>query len=189
MPFTVYIRAHRREALLVATAAVVAIAFAVYWFGPQHLFIDRRVDEAVPSAAAEAQAGDAGPEAGAAVGTGRDGGSAVLARGEFRSLEHGTRGRAIVLELADGSTYLRLDGLDTSNGPDLRVILSAAPASDDWYVYDDVAYVDLGPLKGNIGSSNYRIPEGVDPSSYRSAVVWCRRFTVGFGVAPIEPAG
>jgi hypothetical protein len=40
-------------------------------------------------------------------------------------------------------------------------------------------------LKGNVGDSNYRIPEDVDLSGFRTAVIWCRRFTVGFAVAPI----
>jgi hypothetical protein len=175
--------------MAVAAAAIVAIGFAIYWFGPQYLFIDRRVDEAVPSSADGRQVDDARAGAQGSAATGPGGGPIVLSRGEFRSLEHGTSGRATLLELPDGSVFVRLEGLDTSNGPDLRVILSAAPASDDWYVYDDVAYVDLGPLKGNIGSSNYRIPGDLDLSSYRSVVVWCRRFTVGFGVASIEPAG
>jgi hypothetical protein len=68
------------------------------------------------------------------------------------------------------------------------VYLSDRPASDDWFVYDDGRFVDLGPLKGNLGSSNYEIPREVDLSEYRSAVVWCRRFSVGFAVAPLDPA-
>jgi hypothetical protein len=65
------------------------------------------------------------------------------------------------------------------------VYLSDASASDDWYVYDDGEFVDLGALKGNMGSSNYEIPRTVDLSRFRSAVVWCRRFSVGFAVAPL----
>jgi hypothetical protein len=113
-------------------------------------------------------------------------GSVTLAQGEFSSLEHTTTGAAVVLELEDGSRFLRLDDLDTSNGPDLRVYLSSVPAQDDWYVYDDGDFVDLGALRGNIGSSNYAIPADVDLSRFESAVVWCRRFSVGFGVAPLD---
>jgi len=50
----------------------------------------------------------------------------------------------------------------------------------------DDAFVDLGGLKGNLGSSNYLIPAGTDLSGFRSAVIWCRRFSVGFGVAPLN---
>jgi hypothetical protein len=94
----------------------------------------------------------------------------------------------IVLELADGRRFLRLENLDTSNGPDLRVYLTDQPLSDDWHVWDDGVIVDLGALKGNVGSSNYEISAGMDLSRFRTAVVWCRRFEVGFGVAPLDLA-
>lgn len=164
-------------------------AFAVYWFGPQYLFIDRTVNEAPPTAAvatetpavATTPSADAGGE-----GTGQP---AVLARGEFQSLEHDSSGSAVIARLPDGSSFLRLEDLETSNGPDLRVILSSVPPTDDPYAFDDGAYVDLGGLKGNIGSSNYRVPEDLDLSRFRSAVIWCRRFSVGFAVAPLVPVG
>jgi hypothetical protein len=111
----------------------------------------------------------------------------TLAEGPFSSLEHQTTGTALVVELEDGTRFLRLEGLETSNGPDLRVYLSDQPVSDDWFVYDDGAFVDLGGLKGNLGSSNYQIPSDVDLGDYRTAVIWCRRFSVGFGVAPLDP--
>ena len=111
----------------------------------------------------------------------------MLARGEFRSLEHTTTGTARLIALADGSVVLRFDDLDTSNGPDLRVYLSPIAAGPDWHVYGRDA-LDLGPLKGNRGDHNYVVPRGTDLSRYRSAVVWCRRFTVGFGVAPLDTA-
>jgi hypothetical protein len=115
-------------------------------------------------------------------------GPTTLTRGSFRSLEHATSGAAVVLEVADGSRFLRLEDLRTSNGPDLRVILSDRAPSNSWYGYADGDHVDLGGLKGNVGSQNYAIPAEVDLSRYRSALVWCRRFTVGFGVAPLTPA-
>lgn len=112
-------------------------------------------------------------------------GPAILAEGAFQSLEHATSGTAQVLELEDGSRFLRFEDLDTSNGPDLRVYLSEIPASDDWHAYGE-RFVDLGALKGNRGDQNYEIPEGTDLSHYESGVIWCRRFTVGFGVAPLD---
>jgi hypothetical protein len=53
-------------------------------------------------------------------------------------------------------------------------------------VWDDGEVVDLGPLKGNIGSSNYGIPRSLDLGDFETAVIWCRRFSVGFGVVPLE---
>lgn len=178
---------HPKRTAVIAGVLVALGAFAVYWFGPQYLFIDRRVDEALPSAGATPAMAPAGEEDLAMSGGDAPAGPTMLAHGEFRGLEHDSTGTALVLELPDGSRFLRLQDLDTSNGPDLRVYLSDAPASDDWYVYDDGEFVDLGGLKGNMGSSNYEIPDSVDLSRFESAVVWCRRFSVGFAVAPLQP--
>jgi hypothetical protein len=189
---------HRATVSVLAVVAALGLGFLLYWFAPWNLVVDRRVDEGLPVAdAAEAGApegeGEAGGAAdGPAASPGEGGGSdgddtATLARGRFSSLEHATSGTAAVLELADGSRFLRLQDLDTSNGPDLRVILTDQPVSEDWHVWDDGRVVDLGALKGNVGSSNYAIGADVDLDAFETAVIWCRRFSVGFGVAPLGP--
>lgn len=93
-----------------------------------------------------------------------------------------------MLRRLGGSLILRLERLSTSNGPDLRVYLSHVPASGDLHAYR-TGFIDLGALKGNRGSQNYAIPAGTDLSAFKSAVIWCRRFAVGFAVAPLRPAG
>ena len=47
--------------------------------------------------------------------------------------------------------------------------------------------VDLGALKGNIGEQNYDVPAELDLNKYRAASIWCRRFRVNFGAAPLAP--
>jgi hypothetical protein len=167
------------------TVAVVLVAIAVagfLWFRPDRLFTDDPVNEALPgvSGGGMEAAGDEGMDPEGA--SGPD----VLARGRFISLEHATRGQALVLETPDGRRFLRFEGFETSNGPDLVVYLSAKqPAGpDDWHGYDG-DFVDLGPLKGNVGSQNYMLPTNVELDRYSTAVVWCRRFTVGFAAAPL----
>ena len=112
-------------------------------------------------------------------------GPGEVGRGDFRSLEHETTGTAVVFSVGDGTRLLRLEDLATSNGPDLRVILSAAPLSEDWRVWGQ-DYVELDRLKGNVGSQNYEIPADVDLGRYGRVVIWCDRFDVGFGVADIS---
>ncbi len=182
-----WVRGHRGSATVAALVVIALAGFAVYWFAPQKLLFNQRVDEALPVTTGVPDAPTStGPVGGQPVETPPE--RLVLASGGFGSLEHGTTGRAIVVELADGRRFLRLEDLDTSNGPDLRVYLTDQPLSDDWYVWDDGEVVDLGALKGNVGSSNYEISAGLDLSRFRTAVVWCRRFEVGFGVAPIDLA-
>ena len=159
--------------LILAVGAVV-LAFGIYWFGPQDLVVDERVSESIPT--------------GAPVGDGETdqrSGVVELARGEFRGIAHGASGIALLLEIDDGSRVLRFQDLDVLNGPDLKVYLSAAPASGDEDAFDD-DYVSLGPLKGNVGDQNYPLPDDIDLARYRSAVIWCERFSVGFAVAPVE---
>ena len=188
------VRRHPARWGVTAIAAAGLAAFVLYWFAPWNLFVDRRVDEAVPVAPsivaddATTVDEDAGTAAGGANSdyVAERSEPVTLASGEFRSLEHGTTGAAVVLEIEDGSRFLRLEGIETSNGPDLRVILTDQPVSDDWHVWDDGDYLDLGALKGNVGSSNYAIPDDLDLSGFETAVIWCRRFSVGFGVAALE---
>ena len=174
-------KANTGLATLLVILGLVAVGAGVYWFGPQRLFLDREVAEGLPtpsvSAGPSPSSGAPSPD--------ESSGVEELASGEFRSLEHGTIGLARIVELEDGSRFVRLEDLDTSDGPDLRIYLTDQPISDDWGVWDDGEYVDLGALKGNVGDSNYRVPDDVDLSAFRTVVIWCRRFTVGFAVAPI----
>jgi hypothetical protein len=112
-------------------------------------------------------------------------GPVEISRASFRSLEHTTTGQAIVTELPDGSRVLRFEGFETSNGPDLRVYLSAGSSDAAFGREYGEDYVELGRLKGNIGNQNYQVPAGTDLAKYRNAVVWCKRFSVGFGVATL----
>jgi len=111
----------------------------------------------------------------------------TLGSGAFIDLEHTGSGVAKILELEDGSRILRLEDLDVSNGPDLRVILSDSELVDDLGAYDDGLFVDLGPLKGNKGNQNYEIPADVDLDDFATVAIWCRRFNATFNAAPINP--
>ena len=160
-----------RVAAALAALAVLALAGFLVWFQPQKLFIDDRVDEAIPVAASAGSTAIAHP----AVRT--------LSSAPFRSHEHATRGRARLIEVG-GRRYVRFESFHTSNGPLLRVYLSAAPPDGPGGTFDD-RFVDLGALKGNIGDQNYAIPRGVDLAAYRSVVVWCKRFGVPFAAAEV----
>lgn len=172
---------HPAVAGAIALALVIVLVFLWVWFTPHKLFLDTKVDEAAPVVLTGEPTASPTATATAATQAG------VVASGQFRSLEHSTKGRAILFRLSDGSAVLRLQGLDTSDGPDLRVYLSEIPASNDWRAYGE-RYLDLGKLRGNLGNQNYAVPKGTDLSRFKSAVIWCRRFTVGFGVAPLTSA-
>ena len=180
------IRRHPGRSALLGVVGVGAFAFGMWWFTPWRLFTDDPVDEALPAATTRmGSAVEEEPTEGQPAEPPSR--SSTVAEGKFISLEHQTRGSAIVLEDADGKRFLRFEDFETSNGPDLLVYLSAKEPSgpNDWHGYD-ADFVDLGPLKGNVGIQNYEIPKGVDLDKYSTAVVWCRQFEVGFAAATLS---
>ena len=146
---------------------VVVGAGAWYAFRPERLFINQRVNEQFPTATA------ANME------------PMRLASGEFHSGAHETKGTAAIFKLADGKRTLRLTNFATSNGPDVHVYLVAAADAKDNDTVKNAGFVDLGSLKGNIGDQNYDVPANVDLAKYRAATIWCARFSVNFGTAPL----
>lgn len=91
---------------------------------------------------------------------------------------HKAEGVAKVIDLTDGRTFLRLENLKTTNGPDLYVYLSTGK--------DVSEIVDLGKLKGNIGNQNYEIPAGTDLSKFNTVLIWCKAFSTLFGSAQLS---
>jgi hypothetical protein len=109
----------------------------------------------------------------------------AIAAGMFHSGAHETAGTATIHEYADGRRFLRLTGFHTSNGPDVQVLLVATTDARDNETVTKSGYVRLAGLKGNIGDQNYDLPAGIDLSKYRAVTIWCRRFAVNFGTAPL----
>ncbi|MFD5424987.1 DM13 domain-containing protein [Streptomyces sp. NPDC127084] len=171
----------------VAAVAAVVVAAGLVWFKPWALWVDETVHEALPSAAPQTAPVGAPPPATASPSR-APAGPVTVAQGSFVSHEHATTGAVKIVRLADGSHTLRLEGLETSNGPDLRVWLSDAPVKEGragWFVFDEGMYVNLAKLKGNKGDQNYLLPADLDWSAYTSVSIWCDRFDVSFGAAEL----
>ncbi|MGW0559852.1 DM13 domain-containing protein [Streptomyces sp. NPDC003016] len=175
-------------------AAVVVAGVGLYWFQPWKLWVDDTVRDELPVAApATPPAAPAIPDTETTTPATPAAPSApsiprTLASGSLISHEHRTTGTAKVIRLPDGSHTLRLENLDTSNGPDLHVWLTDAPVKEGkagWHVFDDGTYVSLGKLKGNKGDQNYALPTGLDLKGLTSVSIWCDRFDVSFGAAEL----
>ncbi|HSS19510.1 MAG TPA: DM13 domain-containing protein [Pyrinomonadaceae bacterium] len=150
-------------------SAVVLVVLLVgvgawYAFRPERIFINQRVNEQFPTASAA---------------------SNTVATGQFHSGAHETKGTASVFQLADGNRTLRLTNFETSNGPDVHVYLVAAEDAKDNDTVTKAGFVDIGSLKGNIGDQNYDLPANTDLAKYRAVTIWCKRFSVNFGTAPL----
>ncbi|MEU6810445.1 DM13 domain-containing protein [Streptomyces sp. NPDC046831] len=175
---------------LIIAVLVVAVAgggFGLYWFQPWRLWQDEAVEEALPQVVETSAPPAAAPSQTPATPAGPQ----TLASGELISHEHTTSGTVKLVRLADGSHIVRLENLDTSNGPDLHLWLTDAPVKEGtagWHVFDDGEHVSLGKLKGNKGNQNYALPEDVDPARFSSVSIWCDRFDVSFGAAELVHA-
>jgi hypothetical protein len=153
--------------LIAAAVLLVAVAGAWYAFRPERLFINQKVNEQFPTASATNMS------------------PTKLAAGEFHAGAHETKGTAAIFKLADGKITLRLTNFETSNGPDVHVYLVAAADAKDSETVKRAGFVELGSLKGNIGDQNYDVPANVDLAKYRAVTIWCARFAVNFGTAPL----
>ncbi len=162
-----------RRRIITISTAVVAVG-AWYAFRPERLFVNKTVSEAFP----------AGSQAQAAVASA----SVSLAAGRFHTNAHETKGLATIYRLPDGKRVLRLTEFATSNGPDVHVYLVAAGDVQEDAAVKRAGFVDLGSIKGNVGDQNYDVPTDLDLSQYRAATIWCRRFSVNFGTAPLAVA-
>ena len=177
-----FCRLWRHPAARIAAAAlVVVVALAAYWFQPWKLLTNTTVDEPFPTAAAR-------PMPSAPVSAAPPQSPVVVAEGALISHEHPTTGIAKLVRLPDGAHVLRLENLNTSDGPQLVVLLTDSPVLEGrygWHVFEQGRHIDLGALKGNRGSANYRIPAGVDIKGLNSVSIWCDRFDVSFGAAEL----
>ena len=91
---------------------------------------------------------------------------------------HNVEGVAKVIPLSDMKTFLRVENLKATNGPDLYVYLSTDVNTSD--------ITNLGRLKGNIGNQNYEIPTGTDLSKYDTVLIWCKAFSTLLGSARLS---
>ena len=180
---------HRRFLIPVAVVLVVALGVGLYLFQPWRLLTVRETHEALLVPVSTGQSAPRPTSQSAPSGTPAPVAETAkeVAKGEWRSLEHATTGKASLIKLPGGGHSVQFASLDTSDGPDLYVYLSPHPSSSPEKTFGQ-GFTSLGKLKGNRGDQVYEIPSGVDVSAIRSVVIWCQRFSAGFAVAPLEQA-
>lgn len=145
---------------------IVILVLGWYLFRPELIFINKKVNEAHPAALQNQTAN-----------------MVNIASGHFSSVAHETIGEVTLLRV-NGKIILRLAKFRTSNGPDVRVyLIKVAKDQSIDEAIKQKSFIDLGPLKGNIGDQNYELPMGVDANQYNAVSIWCRRFGVNFGEA------
>jgi len=181
-----------------------AMVGALVWYLAAPLFIDDVVDEefpiAIPSAEEiekmsdeeKAQAEAEIMEAAAKMPDKEmeepmpEEGPTALKQGQLVDADsfHQGSGSTTIYQLADGKKLLRFEDFNSTNGPDLHVLLATSPNPTS---SDDIGdYIDLGSLKGNVGNQNYDIPADVNLDQYQSVVIYCMPFHVVFSTATLQ---
>jgi Electron transfer DM13 len=151
---------------VVVPVLVIALFVAWFVFRPERLVVNRSVHEEMPATQASSP-------------------DQALASGAFHSILHPTSGDATIYRADNGSSVLRFTDFKTSNGPDVHVYMVAAEDANDNTTVERAGFIDLGPIKGNIGDQNYALGPDLDLSKYRAVPIWCKRFSVNFGTAPL----
>ncbi len=107
----------------------------------------------------------------------------AVAQGAFQDADASHRGSGTATILQQGEQrVLRFEEFEVTNGPDLHVLLVENIAGTSSSELGE--YVDLGALKGNLGSQNYDIPADLDLSQFSGVVIYCQPFHVVFATAP-----
>lgn len=160
----------KNKKLLAIGIGIPLVAVAWVLFRPELLFVNQKVNETLP----------------VGIGSASSAMSMILASGTFSSQAHETKGTAEVAE-TNGKNFLQLRDFTTSNGPDVHIYLVKGDSADAGKVLGS-GFIDLGPIKGNIGNQAYEIPTGTNLDEYGAVSVWCKRFNVGFGGAILAKA-
>ncbi len=149
--------------LLILVGALIILGFG--WWTISPFFIDKKVSEDLDISAES------------------EGVQPVLAlRGLFQGFDevHYGSGNVSVIEVGDKYIIRFEDNFHVANGPDLFVGLG----KDGEYKKE----AQIARLKGNIGSQNYELPEGINLEDYNEVWIWCRAFSVGFAKAKLTPS-
>ena len=100
----------------------------------------------------------------------------ITKTGEFEGLAgHKAEGIAKIIQ-ANDMTFLRFENFEVTNGPDLRVYITAGG--------DVHQGIQLEKLKGSRGDQNYFL-ENIDIGVYDTVVIYCQPFGVYFGQASL----
>lgn len=157
--------------LLVIGAVLAGLAVVGFFVGQEYFFPETgtTVDETAPPAET----------------------SEVLRSGTFSGKAgHSVSGMVKLIKVGD-RYYLRFENYRQTQGPDVFLYLTP---SDDPDTRDEVyagvkILVDGGADGGEItkeGNFNQRLPAGIDIAKYGGVAIWCDRFSVPFGSAPLK---
>ncbi|HUR24212.1 MAG TPA: DM13 domain-containing protein [Acidimicrobiales bacterium] len=113
-------------------------------------------------------------------------GTKVLATGDFYRMDQTGQGTVTLYRLADGSHALRLDDFFVSPNIDLQLTFSPLEAPHTTPEFVASPWVKAAPLDITAGALNFDVPREIDPSKYRSVVIWCPLIDSAYAAATLH---
>jgi hypothetical protein len=101
----------------------------------------------------------------------------ILFEGKFINEVHPTSGTLTITEGPDGKRMINVMNLMSDNGPDLRLYIAENK--------DALNFIDIVSKPKN-GTYSLLLPNGIDFTKHKYALIWCKRFSVLFGSAEIK---
>ncbi|MEX2289055.1 MAG: DM13 domain-containing protein [Mycobacteriales bacterium] len=114
-------------------------------------------------------------------------GAAVVSGSFYRVDQVGT-GSATIYRLPDGRYALRLEDFFVTANVDLELQLSTLEAPRTTEQIRDARSPTLASLDVTAGALNFVLPAGLDPTRYRSLVIWCELTSNAYAAARLQPA-
>lgn len=115
-------------------------------------------------------------------------GAARVSAGSFYGIDQKSIGRVTIYRLASGRYALRLSSFYVSPNVDLQIKLDPLRSPHSTHQFLSTRSVVAAPLDVTAGSLNFLVPRGLDPTRYRSVVIWCPLIVSAYAAASLTPA-
>ena len=115
-------------------------------------------------------------------------GASAISSGTFYNIDKTATGKVTVYRQADGSYAVRLDDFFVSPTSDLELRFSALEAPHGSQEVENASSDLVAVMDVTAGSLNYTVPSNLDPTKYRSVVIWCRPISSAYGAATLGGA-
>lgn len=140
--------------------------------GPWHLVVEQQVDVPLVEPPLPAMTAP---------------GAAEVSTGSFYKIDHPGSGTATVYRLADGTYSLRFADFFVSPNSSLEVRFSALPEPKTSEEFEAAPSAVVATLDVTTGSLNFAVPKDVDPTQYKSVVIWCVQVRSAYAAASLGP--
>jgi hypothetical protein len=114
-------------------------------------------------------------------------GATPVSSGSFYNIDKTGIGKATVYRQADGRYAVRLEDFFVSPNTELELRLSAVEAPHSSQEFSAAPSDVVATLDVTAGSLNYAVPAGVDPTKYKSIVVWCVAIKSAYAAVTLGP--